>query len=257
MAIVTFLSDFGEKDYYVPAVKAKLLTVNPQLNIIDLSHSIEPFDMAHAAFVLRSTFRDFPKGTVHLVAIDAAGATTQGYIGIKLEDHIFIGPNNGVLSLISDQQPGIMVEFADIHLKDTTFPTKDILAPIAAKVANGASIHDFGGPLANFRKLMYRQAKATRVQIVGHVLRVDCYGNATTNIRKEVFDTLNPGKFKIEFGRESLNQLHKGYNQVEAGDCFAFFNSIGLLEIGINLGDGGKLLGLKYDSIVSVIFDKQ
>ncbi|MDR7129278.1 S-adenosylmethionine hydrolase [Algoriphagus sp. 4150] len=254
MALVTFLSDFGDKDYYVPAVKAKMLAVNPQLNIIDISHNIETFDIAHAAFVLRSTFRDFPKGTVHLVSINTTGSITHGYIGIKLEEHIFIGPNNGILSLLADHEPGIMVQFADIHLKESTFPTKDILAPIAAKVASGAAIHDFGGPLASFRKLMSRHPKATREHIIGHVLRVDRYGNLITNINKEVFDKLNPGKFTIEFGRESVSKLNKGYDQVEPGDCFAFFNSLDLLEIGINHGHGADLLGLKYDSVVYITF---
>ncbi len=254
MALVTFLSDFGDKDYYVPAVKARMLAVNPQLNIIDISHSIDAFDLAHAAFVLRSTFRDFPKGTVHLVAVNTTGSITHGYIGVKLEEHIFIGPNNGILSLLADHEPGIMVQFADIHLKDSTFPAKEILAPIAAKVASGGAIHDFGGPLTNFRKLMSRHAKATREQIIGHVLRVDCYGNLITNIRKEVFDKLNPGKFTIEFGREVVDRLHKGYDQVEPGDCFAFFNSLDQLEIGINHGHGGNLLGMKYDSVVYVNF---
>ncbi|MBN3522135.1 SAM-dependent chlorinase/fluorinase [Algoriphagus lutimaris] len=255
MALVTFLSDFGDKDYYVPAVKAKMLAVNPQLNIIDISHSIDTFDLAHAAFVLRSTFRDFPKGTVHLVAINSTGSYTHGYIGIKLEEHIFLGPNNGILSLLADHDPGIMVQFADIHLKDTSFPAKDILAPIAAKVASGAAIHDFGGPLTNFRKLMGRQAKATREQILGHVVRVDRYGNLITNIQKEVFEKLNPGKFTIAFGREEVTRLDKGYDQVEPGDCFAFFNSLNLLEIGINHGHGADLLGLKYDSVVFVNFN--
>jgi hypothetical protein len=255
MALVTFLSDFGDQDYYVPAVKAKILAINPQLNIIDLSHKINPFDLAHAAFVLRSTFRDFPKGTVHLVAINTIGSITHGFIGIKLEEHIFIGPNNGILSLLADQDPGIMVQFADIHLKDSTFPAKDILAPIAGKVASGAAIHDFGGPLTNFKKLMFRHPKATREQIVGHVLRVDPYGNLITNIRKDIFERLNPGKLTIDFGRETLSKLTKGYDQVEPGDCFAFFNSLDLLEIGIFHGHGASLLGLKYDSVVYINFE--
>ena len=255
MAIVTFLSDFGDKDYYVPAVKAKILAINPQLNIIDLAHNINPFDIAHAAFILRSTFREFPKGTVHLVAMNTTGNITHGFIGVKLEEHIFIGPNNGILSLLADQEPGIMVQFADIHVKDSTFPAKDILAPIAGKVASGAAIHDFGGPLTNFRKLMSRHPKATREKIVGHVLRVDGYGNLITNIGKDIFDKLNPGKFSIEFGRESLTKLQKGYDQVEPGDCFAFFNSLDLLEIGICHGDGGGLLGLKYDSVIQINFE--
>jgi S-adenosyl-L-methionine hydrolase (adenosine-forming) len=254
MALVTFLSDFGDQDYYVPAVKARMLSINPQLNIIDISHSIEPYDLEHAAFVLRYSFREFPKGTVHLVGINTTGAMTQGYIGAKLEDHIFIAPNNGIISLLADYDPGILVQFADIHLKDSPFPTRDILGPIAAKVASGAAIHDFGGPCSNFKKLMSRQAKATRDHILGHVIRIDCYGNLITNITKEVFDKLNPGNFTIQFGRESLQELHYGYDQVEAGDPYAFFNSLDLLEIGIHHGHGGNLLGLKRDSVVYINF---
>jgi S-adenosyl-L-methionine hydrolase (adenosine-forming) len=255
MALVTFLSDFGDKDFYVPVVKAKMLSINPQLNIIDITHKVNLFDLAHAAFVLRSSFREFPKGTVHLVAINTTASKNLGYIGIELEEHVFIGPNNGLLSLLSDQEPSTMVQFSDSFCKDSTFPAKDILGPIAAKVASGTSIQDFGAPLANFRKIMSRHPKATRQQIIGHVLRVDRYGNLITNIKKQDFETLNPGKFTIQFGRESLNQLHESYDQVEFGDCFAFFNSLDLLEIGINQGHGGDLLGLRYDSLIYVNFE--
>ena len=255
MALVTFLSDFGDMDYYVPAVKAKMLSINPQLQIVDISHGIAAFDLEHAAFLLRATFREFPKGTVHLVGINTTGTATAGYIGIKLEDHIFIGPNNGILSMLADYDPGIIVQFADIHVKDSTFPTRDILAPIAAKVASGAAIHDFGGPSTQFKKLMPRQAKATREQIVGHVVRVDRYGNLITNIQREVFEKLNPGKFTVQFGRETHRQLQTGYDQVEAGEPYLFFNSLDVLEIGINHGHGGNLLGLKRDSVVYINFE--
>lgn len=257
MALVTFISDFGNADYYVPAVKAKMLSINPQLIIVDISHEIEVYDIAHASFVLRSVYKDFPKGTVHLVAINSTSSITEGYIGIKLKEHVFIGPNNGVLSMLADQDPGIIVRFADIHIKDSTFPTKDILAPIAAKVASGAAIHDFGGPLQSIKKMVARQIKATKKQIIGYVLRVDGYGNMITNIPKDVFDKLNPGKFRIEFGREVLESLNKSYHDVEPGDCFAFFNSLNLLEIGINHGHGADLLGLKYDSPIHIHFDRE
>ena len=255
MALVTFLSDFGDADYYVPAVKAKMLSINPQLQIVDISHSVAAFDLEHAAFLLRATFREFPKGTVHLVGINTTGAATAGYIGIKLEDHIFIGPNNGIFSLLADNDPGIIVQFADIHVKDSTFPTRDILGPIAAKVASGAAIHDFGGPSSQFKKLMPRQAKATREQIIGHVVRVDRYGNLITNISRAVFEKLNPGKFTVQFGRETLRQLQTGYDQVEAGEPYLFFNSLDVLEIGINHGHGSNLLGLKRDSVVYINFE--
>jgi S-adenosylmethionine hydrolase len=254
MALVTFISDFGDKDYYVPAVKAKMLSINPQLTIVDISHTVSNFDLEHAAFILRSTFREFPKGTVHLVGINTTGRMNDGYIGIKLEDHIFIGPNNGILSLLADQDPGIIVQFSDIHVRDTTFPTRDILATITAKVASGAAIHDFGGPCTRFKKSITRQAKATKEQIIGHVIRIDGYGNMITNIRKDVFDRLNPGKFTVHFGREKTERLQTGYDQVEEGDPFVFFNSLDLMEIGINYGHGSNLLGLRQDSIVYVNF---
>ena len=255
MALVTFLSDFGDTDYYVPAVKAKMLSINPQLQIVDISHGIAAFDLEHAAFLLRATFSEFPKGTVHLVGINTTGSATTGYLGIKLEDHIFIGPNNGLFSLLADHDQGIIVKFADIHLKDSTFPTRDILAPIAAKVASGAAIHDFGGSSIQFKKLMPRQVKATREQLIGHVVRVDRYGNLITNIRREVFEKLNPGKFTIQFGREKISQLQTGYDQVEAGEPYLFFNSLDVLEIGINHGHGGNLLGLKRDSVIYINFE--
>lgn len=255
MALITFTSDFGEKDFYVPAVKAKMLSINPQLNIVDISHQIGLYDIAHAAFVLRAVYNEFPKGTVHLLAINSTGANTEGFVGIKLNEHIFIGPNNGVLSMLSDQEPGIIVKFGDIHIRDSTFPAKDILAPIAAKVASGAAIHDFGGPLQRLRKVMPRQFKASKKGLVGYVLRIDRYGNLITNISQEIFDQLNPGKFRIEFSREVIHELHSSYDQVEAGDCFVFFNSLGLLEIGINHGHGADLLGLRYDSPVYIHFE--
>lgn len=257
MALITFTSDFGDKDYYVPAVKAKMLSINPQLIIVDITHKVENYDVAHAAFVLKSIYNEFPKGTVHLVAMNATSNMTEGYVGIKLNEHIFIGPNNGILSLLSDEEPGIIVKLGDIHVKESTFPTKDILAPVAAKVATGASIHDFGGPLSSIKKMIPRNFKATKKQITGHVIRVDNYGNLITNITKEVFNTLNPGKFNIEFGREILTKLNTNYDQVESGDCFAFFNSLGFLEIGINYGHGAELLGLRYDSPVFINFETE
>src|SRR5690606_13282166 len=141
--LVTFLSHCGDTEFYVPAGKAKMLCINPQLMIVDITHNIELYDIDQAAFTLRFVYQEFPKGTVHLVAINSTSSLTDGYIGIKLNEHIFVGPNNGVLSMLADQDPGIVVKFADIHIKDSTFPAKDILAPIAAKVASGAAIHDF------------------------------------------------------------------------------------------------------------------
>ena len=109
--------------------------------------------------------------------------------------------------------------------------------------------------MQSIKKMMGRHFKASKKQIVGYVLRVDIYGNLITNIPKDVFDKLNPGKFEIVFGRESVHQLQTNYDEVEPGDCWAFFNSLGLLEIGINHGHGADLLGMRYDSPILVNFE--
>ncbi len=257
MAIVTLLTDSGESDFYVAAIKAKILSTNPGLTIVDISHQIGSCDIAHAAFVLRAVFRDFPKGTVHLLGVDAAGGRSDTMIAVQLEDHLFVGPDNGVFGLISDKQPQLVIELNTINKVNTTFPEKDVYAPAAAKLASGVNISSLGTPLAQFKKMTDRYVKATRKGISGHVIRVDHTGNLITNIPREAFDTLSKGKnYVIQFGGEKFRKIQSNYNQAEQGDCFVMFNSLNYLEIGIYKGNASALLGLTYDSPVSIVFEE-
>jgi S-adenosylmethionine hydrolase len=256
MPIVTLLTDSGEVDFYVAAIKAKILSVNPGLRIEDISHKIAPCDIGHGAFVLRSVFRDFPKGTVHLVGVDATGNKGDGFIALQLEDHFFVGVDNGLLGLLSDKPHQSLIELNTVTPIETTFPEKDILAPAAAKLASGVSISDIGKPLTSFKKKTDRHAKATKKNILGHVIRVDSFGNLITNIEQTDFDILSKGRtYTIQFGGEKLRRIHNNYYQADQGDCFLFFNSLGLLEIGIYKGNANELLGLSLDSPVNIIFD--
>jgi S-adenosyl-L-methionine hydrolase (adenosine-forming) len=257
MAIVTLLTDSGEIDHYVAAIKAKILGVNPGLNLIDISHKILPCDIAHGAFVLKSVFRDFPKGTVHLVGVDASGSREDQPVALQLEDHFFVGTDNGLLGLISDKNHQQAVSLNSVNPIQTTFPEKDILAPAAARLASGVAITTLGKPLTSFKKMLNRQVKATRRIIAGHVMKIDNYGNLITNILKQDFDILSKGKsYTIQFGGEKARRIQTDYHQVEQGDCFVLFNSLGLLEIGINKGNGSELLGLQYDSPVNITFEE-
>lgn len=257
MAIVTLLTDSGEIDHYVAAIKAKILGVNPGLNLIDISHKILPCDIAHGAFVLKSVFRDFPKGTVHLVGVDASGGRDDQPIALQLEDHFFVGTDNGLLGLISDKNHQQAVTLNSMNPVQTTFPEKDILAPAAARLASGVAITTLGKPMISFKKMLNRQVKATRRIIAGHVMKIDNYGNLITNILKQDFDILSKGKsFTIQFGGEKSRRIQTDYHQVEQGDCFVLFNSLGLLEIGINKGNGSELLGLQYDSPINITFEE-
>jgi S-adenosyl-L-methionine hydrolase (adenosine-forming) len=257
MAIITLLTDSGESDYYVAAIKAKILSTNPGAKIVDITHKIQPCDLAHAAFVLRNVFREFPKGTTHLVGVHSTGNRDDAPIAVQLEEHFFLGADNGLFGLLTDKPHQQVVELNSITVTKTTFPEKDIFAPAAARLASGVNITTLGRPLTTFKKMIDRQMKATRKQIMGHVVRVDNFGNLITNITKEAFDILSHEKiFTIQFGGEKFRRVHTQYNQAEEGECFLVFNSLGLLEIGIYKGNASELLGLEYDSVVNIIFEE-
>lgn len=254
MAIITFVSDYGYSDFYVAAVKAKIISHNPSLRIIDISHSIEHFNLAHGSFTLKSVFREFPEGSVHLASVNSADV--DRFIAIKLDGHYFVGPDNGLLSLISENPPEQVVELSSSPM--ATFPSAAIMAEAAARLAGGEPIEKVGAPATEYVRLIGRQVKATRKQISGNVIRVDQYGNLITNIEKKVFEFLNKNNdFTIVFGRERFRKINRSYHETEAGDCFILFNSIDLLEIGINKGNAGELLGLGFDSPVHILFNTE
>lgn len=257
MAIVTLLTDSGETDHYAAAIKAKILSVNPGLTVIDISHKVLPCDIAHGAFILKSVFNDFPKGTVHLVAVDSTGNAETSSIAIQLEDHFFVGADNGLFGLISEKPHQQAVDINSVNPITSTFPEKEIFAIAAAKLASGVSITSLGKAIPSFKKMIGRSVKATRKLIAGHVVRVDNFGNLITNISKADFDILSKDKnFTVQFAREKFRKINSNYHQAEQGDCFLIFNSLGFLEIGIYKGRANELLGMELDSAVNILFDE-
>jgi len=256
MAIVTLLTDSGDNDHYVAAIRARILGINPGIKVIDITHRIPPFHVAHAAFVLRAAFRDFPAGTVHLVGVHATGNPGDKFIALQLEDHFFVGADNGLFGLLSEKTQQHLVELNSVNPVHTTFPERDIFAPAAAKLASGIPISSLGKPLPLFKKMIDRQVKATKKQIVGNVIHVDYFGNLITNITRDTFDLLSRDKvFTVHVGTDKFRKIHTQYHDVEEGECFLIFNSQGLLEIGINKGNAAELMGLEYGSQITVLFE--
>ncbi|MFT6866545.1 MAG: S-adenosylmethionine hydrolase [Cyclobacteriaceae bacterium] len=258
MAVITFMSDFGEEDHYVAAVKAVIISRNPEITIVDISHRIKPGDIGHAAYLLRSVFQDFPEGTVHLSGVDSIVKGNNRLLALKLESHYFVGADNGIFSLISEQKPDVIIDVNYSNPIQSTFPTKDILAIAAAKLSKGQNITEMGQPVERITELFARKLKVTKREIAGNVIRVDRYGNLITNILKKEFEIIykmnkNP-IFEITIGRETVTQISQSYPDVDSGDCFAFFNSNGLLEIGLNKGNASELLGLKLDTPITITF---
>ncbi|WP_017731557.1 SAM hydrolase/SAM-dependent halogenase family protein [Nafulsella turpanensis] len=259
MAIITFISDFGAQDHYTAAVKARILSENPSQVIVDISHQIEHFNIAHGSFVLGSVFREFPPGSIHLVAVHATGGLGEAYIAVKLEGHYFVGTDNGLIGLLSEQEPEQVVILGTTPEEKelarlTSFPARDVMAFAAARLAAGIPMNALGEETSYFNRMIGRKPRASRKSIAGHVIHVDHYGNLITNIERHEFEFLLEDKFRLQVGRENLQKIHKAYNHVDAGEIFALFNSQGLLELGINCGNAAELLGLGFDSPVTIHF---
>ncbi len=259
MSVITFISDFGTEDHYVAAVKATILRHNPECQIIDLSHHIGQADIAHAAYVLRNVYNDFPEHTVHLCAVDSVSKEPSALLAIQWRNHFFVGPDSGLFSLIGDLEKGEIVEIKGESGTDSTFVAKDILAPVVAKIVRDKKLTSVGSPYKDLKKLLARQLKVTKKEIAGNVIRVDHYGNLITNINREEFDTITKlngnSNFQIQFGREKSPKIHQSYHEVESGECFVIFNSSGNIQIGINKGNASELLGLYLDTPINIYFD--
>ncbi len=258
MAIVTFISDFGESDHYVAAVKASILRENPGIQIIDINHSLKVGDIGHAAFVLESLFRDFPAGTVHLVGVSNTNVKNPKLVALKLEEHFFVGEDSGIFSLLSEKSPHAIVDLNSLSPIETTFAGKDVLGPTAGKLASGKDIQDLGKRLDALERFVPSRAKATKEQIAGNIIHIDHYGNLITNIQKFDFDAImkinKDCPFEVNFRREKIDRIHKHYSEVSTGECFVIFNSQGRLQVGILQGNGADLLGLEVNDQVFVDF---
>ncbi|WP_425392703.1 SAM hydrolase/SAM-dependent halogenase family protein [Ekhidna sp.] len=255
MALITFMSDFGTVDHYVAAVKAAIVSESPSQPITDITHDIRPFDISHAANVIRNVYKDFPEKTVHIVAVDAVKEKSRA-LALELDGHLFVGFDSGIFSLISSKRPS---EIVLLENGQSTFPAKDVLAKTALKLASGKSLKDVGEKVEELTELYARQLKVTKREIAGHVITVDHFGNLITNIKKEEFEKIieinGAGvRYAIRFGREQFQGIHSYFTDVESGDCYVLFNSSGQLQIGINKGNAAELLGLSVDSPILIEF---
>jgi S-adenosyl-L-methionine hydrolase (adenosine-forming) len=255
MAIITFTSDLGNRDHYVPAIKAKMLTAAPNVNIVDITHQINQGDIPHAAFVLGAVFRDFPQGTVHLVALNAQGQTEQKLVALKLEEHYFVGPDNGIFSLMSEKNPSLIVELYNDPTLAGKSPEKNILTVTAVSLAKGRALSDIGKQLVQIEKPTKQTLKKSKNQIEGRVVYIDTFGNLITNIKQEdVAEIGNSRQVRVRIGRHEIENISTSYLKRDSGDCVCIFNSLDLLEISIIHGNASNLLGMKYDSRIVLQF---
>lgn len=262
MNIVTLISDLGTKDYYLAAVKAAALKAIPDLQWVDISHQIPPFDMGKAAFVMKNVWKDFPKGTVHIVGVETDWGLDTPYVIVEKDGHFFIGTDNGFFALLFNGEPADAVYRLNMKGDENLcFPTKTIFIPVAAHIFSDTDMADIADLKDSYNNRTWITPVVESDNIRGTAIYIDAYGNVVTNITRALFDeVVGKRDFKIiaRRGDSDLKTISRTYGEVPMGEKVALFTSGGYLEIAINRGVEGSgggasdLLGIKENDIVRI-----
>lgn len=252
MAIITLTTDLGLKDHYVSAIKGYILTQLPQASIVDVSHQIPTFNIQDAAFVLKNAYPDFPKGSIHLIGIRTEANKQGSHVVVASDGHYFISADNGIFSLLLDQPIDQIIE---LPKNNSTFPGRDVFAPVAAKIATGTRLEQLGTPRTTLVERMPFRAASMGDMIRGSVIYIDSFGNVMVNISEQLFHEVGKGRaFVIEFARYEISRLSNGYSEVPEGEILALFNSAKQLEIAMNNDRANSMLNLKLNDTITVRF---
>lgn len=259
---ITLLTDYGTRDHFVGSMKGVIHSINPQVNIIDISHEVAAQDIVEAAFLIRSCYSFFPTGTIHVLVVDPSVGSARKPILVSTENYYYVAPDNGVLSLIYEvDPPTAVVEISAEHYVlpevSKTFHGRDIFAPAAAWLSKGIDILNFGEPVEQYVRLSLPKAKQTGDgEIKGIVLHVDRFGNLITNISHEDYLAVrdkSPGdKFQVSIANRQIEGLKEFYAESQKGEFLALFGSTKFLEIAQNQGSAARTLGLNRGAEVTV-----
>ncbi|PHR29165.1 MAG: hypothetical protein COA38_11680 [Fluviicola sp.] len=272
MKVITLTTDMGLHDHYVASLKGTILRSLEEAKIIDISHSVRPFDIAEAAYHVRSCFQDLPKGTVHVIGVDSEpiinfGGSDGSFPAIMLyEGQYFVSCDNGFFgAFLGENRPESFWRMEDIlsNEKLFTFPTKNVLLPAAIRILNNEDPSTFAVASKSYKSALTPTAITETNLIKGYVIHIDNYGNAITNIDRSLFTQFGEGApFVVYFKKKDyyIDVISEAYNEVPQGEKVAIFNANNLLEIAINRGANGstggaeQLFGLRVNDMIRVEF---
>ncbi len=258
MHFVTLTSDWNKDDYYTGAVKGSILSSCNDVQVVTLSNSIRSYSVSEAAFIVRNSCYHFPKGSVHIIAVGSENAPECQLLAAKIDGHYFLTADNGILGLLGDAESSEVVAIArsdDSAAK--SFPAYSYFSKIACRIIQGEPFSKLGTPANEIKKQVPLRATLDNNTITGAVIYIDSYGNAITNITRELFDRFGKErKFTIyvQSKHYKINRLNQYYSETTGGDLLALFNSIDLIEIAIRNGSARDLLNLNTDSTIRVEF---
>ena len=284
MSIITLTTDYGLKDHFVGALKGKILTENSEAKIVDISHNVEPFNTVQASYIIGAAYKSFPKGTVHLIGVDAEKNKENQHLAMQWNDHFFICADNGILSILTQKvvpQKIVAINIHDRLPEDTT--DLDVFVTVASHLSKGGLLNVIGKEITTIKEVTEIQPSiaADKNSIKGYVIYIDHFGNVVTNISKKLFIEVGKGRpYEIQLLQNRLQKKSNPIKNIWAkysdignagkypikdyeGDKLAIFNEAGFLEIAIfrsnpmSVGSASSLLGLNYRDTITIQFFNQ
>lgn len=251
MTVITLTTEWKPDDIYYGIIKGKLSSMCQGAIIIDNAGSIPAFNISRASFIIRNTYNNYPKGSVHIICVHSEAHKDQDHLIVKARGHFFIGTDNGIFNLILNSEPDEIVKIDHKGISDEL----EIFAKAASDLLSGKSLSDLGESVKAISERVPLRATIDKDVIIGSIIFIDSYGNAISNITREVFFRVFENKdfrILIQSNKNYTGQISNKYSDVPVGEMLARFNQLDLLEISINGADVSELLSLSVGSVVRI-----
>lgn len=275
MPIITLTTDFGTKDHFVGALKGAIYKELREVNILDISHEITPFNITETAYILKNSYQNFPEGTIHIIGVDSEISIENKPLAIQLDGQFFICTDNGIISMITNEIiPEKIVEITIQNSEENNLAILDIFVKVACHIARGGMLDVIGKKVEKVKELFEIQPfiNTEQNQIVGSVIYIDNFGNVISNITQSIFNNIGKGRdFELIARNYKFTKIYSKYNEVvdftipedkrqDDGKRLAIFNSAKFLEISMyrsnlkTVGGASSLLGLNYRDNITLRF---
>jgi len=255
MPVITLTTDWNNDDFYLGAVKGAIYNLVENITIVDLSHKIKAFNIYQAAFILKNSYKFYPKGSVHIIGVKTEAYKEQKYLAAECNGQYFLATDNGIFSLLFRDDD--KVSYISLDEEKTSFPVLNVYSKIACKLIQGEKFDKLGTKITEIERRVPLRATIEENVISGSVVYIDSFQNAITNVSKDLFDRVGNGKaFKIyvQSNHYVISKINQAYQETSVGELLAIFNSLDLLEIAINGGNAAELLNLEINSSIRIKF---
>ncbi len=261
ISVITLITDFGDRDYFVASMKGVMLGINNQTRVIDVSHKVAPHSIEEAAFLLNSCYHYFPDGTIHVVVVDPSVGSSRRGLLVTTSRYFFVAPDNGVLSYIYENELDVEVRQIEnrqfrLDSQGATFDGRDLFAPSAAWLTRGQTPGAYGRLVTDYEKLPIQKPEVEKGILRGRVAYIDHFGNIITDITaddiKSLQEVTKKKEFSIQLGDVTMNELKTHYEQGSPDTPSALINSNGYVEIFLQQSRASETLGVNLGTSLQI-----